>query len=54
MYWSRFAAYGLAGELLDDCPKYEIVANSDAANPDTIATEIMGAVCTSAQFSSNC
>jgi D-alanyl-D-alanine carboxypeptidase len=31
-----------------------VLTNSDAANPDSIATEIMGAVCTSTQFSSNC
>jgi D-alanyl-D-alanine carboxypeptidase len=31
-----------------------VLTNSDAADPDTIATEIMGAVCTSTQFSSNC
>ena len=31
-----------------------VFTNSDAANPDAIATTIMGSVCTSTQFSSNC
>jgi len=31
-----------------------VLTNSDAADPDAIATVIMGSVCTSTQFSGNC
>jgi CubicO group peptidase (beta-lactamase class C family) len=40
--------------FLDSGFSVVVLTNSDAANPDTIATEIMGAVCTSTQYSSNC
>jgi CubicO group peptidase (beta-lactamase class C family) len=55
--WHGGGINGFTGEtnvFLDSGFAVVVLTNSDAANPDTIATEIMGAVCTSTQYSSNC
>jgi D-alanyl-D-alanine carboxypeptidase len=55
--WHGGAINGFTTEtnvFLDSGFAVVVLTNSDAADPDTIATEIMGAVCTSTQFSSNC
>jgi D-alanyl-D-alanine carboxypeptidase len=55
--WHSGGINGFTAEtnvFLDSGFAVVVLTNSDAANPDTIATEIMGAVCTSNQFSSNC
>ncbi len=55
--WHGGAINGFTAEnnvFLDSGFAVVVLTNSDAVNPDTIATEIMGAVCTSTQFSSNC
>jgi D-alanyl-D-alanine carboxypeptidase len=55
--WHSGGINGFTAEnnvFLDSGLAVVVLANSDAADPDTIATEIMGAVCTSTQFSSNC
>jgi D-alanyl-D-alanine carboxypeptidase len=55
--WHNGLINGFAAEtdvFLDSGFAVVVLTNSDAANPDTIAEEIMGAVCTSAQFSANC
>ena len=55
--WHGGLINGFAGEtnvFLDTGLAVVVLTNSDAANPDTIATEIMGSVCTSTQYSSNC
>jgi D-alanyl-D-alanine carboxypeptidase len=55
--WHGGLINGFAAEtdvFLDSGLAVVVLTNSDAANPDAIATEIMGSVCTSTQFSSNC
>jgi beta-lactamase family protein len=55
--WHSGGINGFTAEnngFLDSGFAVVVLTNSDAADPDTISTEIMGAVCTSAQFSSNC
>jgi CubicO group peptidase (beta-lactamase class C family) len=55
--WHNGLINGFAAEtdvFLDSGLAVVVLTNSDAANPDAIATEIMGAVCTSTQFSGNC
>ncbi len=55
--WHSGGINGFTAEnnvFLDSGLDVVVLTNSDTANPDTIATEIMGAVCTSAQYSSNC
>jgi D-alanyl-D-alanine carboxypeptidase len=55
--WHSGGINGFTAEtnvFLDSGFAVVVLTNSDAANPDTIATEIMGAVCTSTQYSSNC
>ena len=55
--WHNGAINGFTAEsnvFLDSGFAVVVLTNSDAANPDPIATVIMGTVCTSTQFSSNC
>jgi D-alanyl-D-alanine carboxypeptidase len=55
--WHNGLINGFTAEtdvFLDSGLAVVVLTNSDAANPDTIAGEIMGSVCTSAQFSGNC
>jgi CubicO group peptidase (beta-lactamase class C family) len=55
--WHNGRINGFTAEtdvFLDSGFAVVVLTNSDAANPDTIAKEIMTSVCTSAQFSSNC
>jgi D-alanyl-D-alanine carboxypeptidase len=55
--WHNGLINGFTAEtdvFLDSGFALVVLTNSDAANPDAIATTIMGSVCTSTQFSSNC
>jgi D-alanyl-D-alanine carboxypeptidase len=55
--WHGGLINGFAAEtdvFLDTGFTVVVLTNSDVANPDTIATEIMGSVCTSTQYSGNC
>jgi D-alanyl-D-alanine carboxypeptidase len=55
--WHGGLINGFTGEtnvFLDSGLAVVVLTNLDTADPDSIATEIMGSVCTSAQFSSNC
>jgi CubicO group peptidase (beta-lactamase class C family) len=55
--WHGGAITGFTAEadvFLDSGLALVVLTNSDAANPDAIATQIIHAVCTSTQFSSNC
>ena len=55
--WHSGGINGFTAEtnvFLDSGFAVVVLTNSDAANPDTIATEIMGSVCSSAQYSGNC
>ena len=55
--WHGGLINGFAAEtdvFLDTGFTVVVLTNSDAANPDTVATEIMGSVCTSTQYSGNC
>lgn len=55
--WHNGLINGFTAEtdvFLDSGLAVVVLTNSDAANPDAIATEIMGSVCTSTQFSDNC
>ena len=55
--WHGGLINGFTGEtnvFLDSGLAVVVLTNLDSADPDSIATEIMGSVCTSAQFSNNC
>ena len=55
--WHNGRINGFTAEtdvFLDSGFAVVVLTNSDAANPDAIAQEIMGSVCTSTQFSDNC
>jgi CubicO group peptidase (beta-lactamase class C family) len=55
--WHNGRINGFTAEtdvFLDSGFAVVVLTNSDAANPDAIAEEVMGSVCTSAQFSGNC
>jgi CubicO group peptidase (beta-lactamase class C family) len=55
--WHDGAINGFTADnnvFLDSGLAIVVLTNSDGANPDTIATSIMAAVCTSSQFGSDC